>query len=85
MNDVVQRFQHTVSLFHSLGGARRVFRGHAGCETRPSSLGPIETQLLARCESGAPLGRLVDDSSFDEVETLEAIHRLVHLGLLACE
>ncbi len=85
MIEAIQRFQHTVTLFHRLGGAARVYRGHVPSSGRATSLAPVEKQLLSSCESGAPLGRLVDDSSFDEVETLEAIHRLVDLGLLACE
>ncbi len=82
MIDTLRRLNRVVELFQGLGGARRVYRPLPRAECVAEPLGPAEEDVLARCVSGARLGELVDESRFDEEETLTAVRRLLDRGVL---
>ena len=82
MIENLRRLNRVVDLFQGLGGARRVYRPMPRVEPVAEILGPVEEDVIARCASGAPLGELVDESRFDEEETLTAVLRLLQRGVL---
>ncbi|MFN7952959.1 MAG: hypothetical protein U0610_14640 [bacterium] len=82
MIDGMQRFTRIVGLFHLLGGARRVYRPPRRGDAATAPLGPVEEEVLRRCAEGTPLGALVDESRFDEEETLAAVRRLLDRGAI---